>query len=131
MRKKETGVIMHKSAKPSRQCAQASKKTNSTVGMIKRTLVTGDKDTILRLYKSLVRPQFEYCIQVWNPYLNQDMAKLGKVQRRATKMIQGGWGRGQRPVSPMWTSTQKIRAHCTDVTLSSSRAKNLFFCTRI
>src|SRR6218665_2524801 len=66
-----------------------SKKANSTLGMVRRTIVTRDKDTILRLYKTLVRPQLEYCIQVWSPYLKQDMEKLEKVQRRATKMIQG------------------------------------------
>src|SRR6218665_2299146 len=86
---RDLGVIMHRSAKPSRQCAEASKKANSTLGMIRRTMVTRDKDTILRLYKSLVRPQLEYCIQAWSPYLKQDMEKLEKVQRRATKMIQG------------------------------------------
>src|SRR6218665_299862 len=37
----------------------------------------------------MVRPQLEYCIQVWNPCLKQDMEKLEKVQRRATKMIKG------------------------------------------
>src|SRR6218665_718815 len=47
---RDLGVIMHRSAKPSRQCAEASKKANSTLGMI-RTIVTRDKDTILRLYK--------------------------------------------------------------------------------
>src|SRR6218665_2980524 len=57
--------------------------------MIRRTIVTRDKDTILRLYKTLVRPQLEYCIQVGSPYLKQDMEKLEKVQRRTTKMIQG------------------------------------------
>src|SRR6218665_2823335 len=86
---RDLGVIMHKSAKPSRQYAEASKEANSTLGMIRRTIVTRDQDTILRLYKSLVRPQLEYCIQVWSPYLKQDMEKLEKVQRRATKMIQG------------------------------------------
>ena len=50
------------------------------VGMIRRTIiVTRDKDTILRLYKTLVRPQLEYCIQVWNPHIKQDMEKLEKV----------------------------------------------------
>ena len=49
---KGLGVIMHRSAKPSRQCAKASKKANSTLGMIRRTIVTRDKDTTL--YKSLV-----------------------------------------------------------------------------
>ena len=87
---RDLGVIMHcRSAKPSRQCAEASKKANSTVGPIRRTIVTRDKDTILRLYKSLVRPQLEYCIQVWSPYLKHDMEKLEKVQRRVTKMIHG------------------------------------------
>jgi len=57
--------------------------------MIRMTIVIRDKDTILRLYKSLVRPQLEYCIQVWSPYRKQDMEKLKKVQRRTTKMIQG------------------------------------------
>src|SRR6218665_773361 len=71
---RDLGVIMHRSAKPSRECAEAAKKANSTVGMIRRTIVTRDKDTIPRLYKTLVRPQLEYCIQE-------------KVQRRATKMI--------------------------------------------
>src|SRR6218665_2148824 len=86
---RDLGVIMHRSAKPSRQGAEASKKANSTLGMIRRTIVTRDKDIILRLYKTLVRPQFEYCFQVWSPYLKQDMEKLEKVQRRATKMIHG------------------------------------------
>ena len=57
--------------------------------MIRRTIVIRDKDTMLRLYKSLVRPQLEYYIQIWNPYLKQDMEKLEKVQRKATKMTQG------------------------------------------
>ena len=61
---RDLGVIMHRSAKPSRQCVEASKKANSTLGMIRRIIVTRDKDTILRLYKTLVRSQLEYCIQV-------------------------------------------------------------------
>ena len=82
---RDLGVIMHKSAKPSWQCAEASKKANSTLGIIRGTIVTRDKDTILRLYKSLVRPQLEYCIQVWSPYLKQDMEKLEKVQEELQK----------------------------------------------
>src|SRR6218665_2570194 len=86
---RDFGLIMHRSAKPSRQCAEASKKANSTLGMIRRTIVTRDKDKILRLYKSLVRPQLEYCIQVWSPHLKQDMEKLHKVPERPTEMLDG------------------------------------------
>src|SRR6218665_3888145 len=55
---RDLGVIIHRSAKPSMHCVEASKKDNSTLGMIKKTIVTRDKDAMLRLYKSLVRPQW-------------------------------------------------------------------------
>jgi len=35
--------------------------------------VDRSKETILALYKSLVRPYLEYCILVWNPYLIKDV----------------------------------------------------------
>src|SRR6218665_1603537 len=75
------GVIMHRSAKPSSQCAEASKKANSTSGMIRRTIVTRDKDTILKLYKSLVRPQLEYCIHLhlqFSPKIGESAKKSHK-----------------------------------------------------
>jgi len=80
-------VIMRESAKPPKQCAESSRKANSTFGMTRRTIVIRDKDTILRSYRSLARPQLEYCIQVWNPYMKQDMEKLEKVQRELRKLF--------------------------------------------
>ena len=44
---------------------------------------------VMYRFSPLVRPQLEYCIQVWSPYLKQDMEKLEKVQRRVTDII---WG---------------------------------------
>ena len=86
---RDLGVIVNNSTKPSRQCAEAAKKANKVLGMIKRTIVSREKEIMLELYKSLVRPNLEYCVQVWCPYLRQDVEKLEKIQRRATKMIKG------------------------------------------
>jgi hypothetical protein len=84
---KDLGVVMHKTLSVSKQCAEAAKKGNRAVGQIQRTITNRSKDIIVPLYKSLVRPQLEYCIQAWSPYLKKDIAALEKVQRRATRMI--------------------------------------------
>jgi hypothetical protein len=34
-----------------------------------------------------VRPRLEYCVQAWRPHLQKDIELLGKVQKRATRMI--------------------------------------------
>ena len=63
----DVGVIMHKSANPSRQCVDTEQEANSTVGKIRRKIVNRVKDTIVRirrLYKPIVRPQLKYYIQV-------------------------------------------------------------------
>ena len=72
--------------KPSKPFISAVKKANMALGMIKRQ-VSRYKSTIVRLYKSLVRPKLEYCIQVWNSSLIKGIELLEQVQHRATKLI--------------------------------------------
>ena len=47
------------------------------------------KCMIISLYKAIVIPDLEYCMQAWNPYLRKDIELLEKIQRRATKLIPG------------------------------------------
>ena len=86
---RDLGVIIDSSGKSTEQCIMAVKKANTVLGMIKRNIVYKSKDVIVRLYKALVRPKLEYCVQAWCPYLKKDISILERVQKRATKMIEG------------------------------------------
>ena len=64
-----------------------SLKGNKSVGLIRRTITYKEKQLIVPLYKAIVRPHLEYCIQAWRPYRKKDTNKLDRIKRRATKFI--------------------------------------------
>jgi hypothetical protein len=86
---KDLGIVVHQSLKPSQQCVKAAKKANKILGMISRNISFKSPFIITKLYKHLVRPQLEYAIQAWRPWLKKDVNLLEGVQRRATKMVNG------------------------------------------
>jgi len=64
-------------------------KAKRILGIIKRNFLDRSKETVLLLYKSLVRPHLEYCCQVWSPHYSKDIKLLEGVQHRATKLLNG------------------------------------------
>ena len=78
---RDLGVVIDNNLKFSDHCNKVTNTVNATLGMIKRTIDCKSKSIITRLYKALVRPQLEYCVQAWRPYLKRDIQKLEKVQR--------------------------------------------------
>ena len=76
---KDLGVIVREDLKVSFQCSEAVKKANRVLGMIRRTFTYKENHLILNLYKSLVRPHLEYCVQVWRPHLQKDIKLLEGV----------------------------------------------------
>ena len=84
---KDLGVLIASSLKFSQQCKDAAGKANRMLGFINRNFSFKNKDVILPLYISLVRPNLEYAVQFCSPHHAEDIAKLEAVQRRATKMI--------------------------------------------
>jgi hypothetical protein len=64
-------------------------KSNSIMGLNRRTFTYIDAPTFLMLCKALVRPHLEYANSVWNPYKKKHITALENVQRRATKLIPG------------------------------------------
>ena len=68
---RDLGVIMQNDLKWDKQCSKAVTSANRLLGMIKRNFHYLDKEIVLQLYKSLVRPHLEYCVQAWRPHLKR------------------------------------------------------------
>ena len=62
-------------------------KANMKAGVVSRSFRHLDKKSFMTLYKSLIRPQLEYCNTVWSPWLKKDAVAIEKVQRRITKCV--------------------------------------------
>ena len=88
LKEKDLGLTISADMKVSEQYGIATAKGNQILGLIRRNIVYKEKELIIPLYKTIVRPHFEYCIQAWRPYRKKDIDMLERVQTRATKMIQ-------------------------------------------
>ena len=84
---RDLGVLVHESQKLSLQVQQVIKKANGMLAFIAKGMEYKSREVLLQLYKVLVRPQLEYCVQFWSPYLRKDILALEGVQRRFTRLI--------------------------------------------
>ena len=87
VKEKDLELTISADMKVSEKCAIAAAKGHHMFGLIRRNIVYREKELIIPLYKTIVRPHLEYCIQTWRPYRKKDIDILERVQR-ATKMIQ-------------------------------------------
>ena len=62
---------------------------NKIFGIIRRAYVNLNPQTFIPLYKAMVRSHLDYAVSVWCPYKEKHIEALEKVQRRATKRIDG------------------------------------------
>ena len=83
---KDLGVTFSAMKVPE-QCRIAVSKGNKILRLIRRNVIYKEKQLIVPLYKAIVRPHLEYCIQAWRPYRKKEIDKLERIKRRATKMI--------------------------------------------
>ena len=84
---KDLGVVIDNSLSFEQHCDAAINKANRILGVIRRSFKYLDRDVMLTLYKTLVRPHVEYGNTVWSPKLKRVIKSLEAVQRRATRMI--------------------------------------------
>ena len=84
---KDLGVVISKDLKWTKQCIEAERKAQKLIGYIKRQFSSRNKEIVIPLYKSIVRPHLEYAVQFWAPSLRKDIDRLEAVQARATKLV--------------------------------------------
>ena len=87
LQEKDLGVLVAHNMSWNDQVRSAVGKAHKMLGLIYRTCDDCDRQTLLTLYRSLVRPQLEYATQVWSPSGIGNTKLIQRVQRRATRFI--------------------------------------------
>ena len=84
---RDLGVMVSKNLTTAKHVDTATNSANRALFSIKRGLYHLNKSTGPYLYKSLVRPILEYGNSAWHPQSVNEIEKLEKIQRRATRWI--------------------------------------------
>eukprot|EP00061_Rhincodon_typus_P016601 g44906.t1 len=69
------------------QTVRAVDKMYSILGFIDRDIENKSKELMQNLYKTFVRPQLEYCVQLCTSYYRKDGNELETVQKMFMRMV--------------------------------------------
>ena len=81
------GVQISADLKWSSHTTYVSKKASSLLGFLRRNLGSCPQECRRLAYISLVRSVLDYGATVWSPYLQKDIDKLERVQRKGARFI--------------------------------------------
>ena len=70
---------------------QTAAKANKKLGFVKRNLKVNNPEVKSLAYKTLVRPNLEYCSTVWDPHTQKSAQQLEMVQRRAARWVKNDY----------------------------------------
>ena len=89
---KDLGVLTSGTLLWNDQIESCISKANQMLCWISRNLISRERFLMLRVYKALIRPHLEYCVQLWNPAAEHGnwslILRIESVQRRFTRMIE-------------------------------------------
>ena len=76
---RDLGIIITKDLKWHKQTKKNCKTASRILGFIPRNFRNKNKELILPLCKSLVRPHLEHAVQFWSQHLRRDNDKMDKI----------------------------------------------------
>ena len=79
---------MNANMKVSEQCIIEASKGNQVLGMIRRNITYKGNSLIVPLYKAIVRPHLEYCVQAWSPYIRKGIDMFEKYREEQLNSFQ-------------------------------------------
>ena len=96
-------------------------KANGTLALLQRNISHCPKTLKAQSYKTLVRPQLEYCSPIWDPHHKKNIQKIEAVQNRAARYVNNDYSR-HSSVTTMkesmgWESLEARRKICKVVFL--------------
>ena len=96
---KYLGVTVHHKLSWNEHICSLARKTNSSMGFLRRNLQIHQKHIKTNAYKTLVRSQIEYAYTIWDPFTPGNQNKIEMVQRRAARFACNNYRREVRPGS--------------------------------
>lgn len=86
---KDVGVIFDNHLSFKHHINEIIKKASQMMGLIRRSFSELTPEVFRPIYVSLVRSRLEYAQAVWSPHLKTELLRLERVQRNATKQVNG------------------------------------------
>ncbi len=81
------GIEISNDLKWDNHISNITSSANKINGFIRRNLFSCTKQTKAAAYCTLVRPILEYSSSVWDPYTTDHIHQIGKIQKRAARMV--------------------------------------------
>jgi hypothetical protein len=73
----------------SEHCNSVANKGFMRANMLLKCFYTRDRDLLIKLFNTFVRPILEYNSPVWSPHMAKDITVIERVQKHFTKNLQG------------------------------------------
>ena len=88
------------------------KKTRKLIRLLYRNFYQfSNPSTLLKLYKSLIRPHMDYACAIWDPHLEKDIKLIVDVQKFALRVCSKSWN----------SNYESLLSYCHVPTLTNRR----------